>query len=269
MNCRHGDHNGAAVVHAGDAVSDSQKTSEVNCPFCIAPWQTAYSSLCIMSTSKNVRWLYNTVEDEETAVKFLREKGLLHSERLCPFCGEAMRLGHGGMVWCCFNPSCRRKVSIRRGTWFEAPRNKLKFQTAVEIMFFWSRGYTSMQFYKDELGLNKNTTFCWNRHLRYVAAEAVGDAPVLLGKPSRTQLVKSLSAQAKRRYELRQIALQLQLCEFMWRNRLGASDDAFDAILSDILRLHPPRLDASPTPIPLPSESYVEAVPVEGKRQTA
>ncbi|CDW60771.1 Retrovirus-related Pol polyprotein from transposo n TNT 1-94 [Trichuris trichiura] len=61
----------------------------------------------------------DTVKDEEAAVKFLRDKELLHSERLCPFCGKAMRLGRGGMAWCCSKRSCHRELFIRMGTWFE------------------------------------------------------------------------------------------------------------------------------------------------------
>ncbi|KFD61344.1 hypothetical protein M514_12055 [Trichuris suis] len=71
-----------------------------------------------------------------------------------------------------------------------------------------------------------------------------------------TQSVESLWAQAKRgnkrRCGTRRCALPLHLCEFSWRKLLAISDDAFDAILADILRLDPPRWDASPTSIPVP-----------------
>ncbi|KFD44927.1 hypothetical protein M513_14196, partial [Trichuris suis] len=73
----------------------------------------------MLTVKNNPLVVYEMTKDEETAEQFLRGRGLLHSERLCPVCGEAMRLGHGGMAWCCYNRSCRREVSIHKLTWFE------------------------------------------------------------------------------------------------------------------------------------------------------
>ncbi|KFD61561.1 hypothetical protein M514_26249 [Trichuris suis] len=211
-----------------------------------------------------------------------------------------------------------------------------------------------MKFCQDELGMNKSVTARWNRHLRPVVAEALGEAPVQLGGSSKTvefdeslfsrskynrgkrypqqwvfggtcrktgeafvvpvedrssrtllpiiqrhvragttvitdewrayrclrreaythlrvnhsvnfvdratgahtQSVESLWAQAmrgnKRRCGTRRSAFPSHLCEFTWRKRLAASDDAFDAILAEIVRLHPPRSDASPATVPVP-----------------
>ncbi|KFD53318.1 hypothetical protein M513_05799, partial [Trichuris suis] len=100
-----------------------------------------------------------------------------------------MRLGLGGMAWCCYKRSCRTGVSIRTGTWFE---------NGCENFFFWSRGYRSMKFCEDELGMNKSVTARWNRHLRQVVAEALGEAPVQLGGPWRTvELDESLFSWSK------------------------------------------------------------------------
>ncbi|KFD63802.1 hypothetical protein M514_23950 [Trichuris suis] len=54
----------------------------------------------------NVRWLYSTVKDEESAATLLREKGLLHQERPCPSCSDLMQLGRGGKVWRGLGPQC-------------------------------------------------------------------------------------------------------------------------------------------------------------------
>ncbi|KFD47783.1 hypothetical protein M513_11333 [Trichuris suis] len=249
-----------------------------------------------MATVKNIRWLYKTIKDEETAAQFLCERGLLHSEKLCPVCGETMRLGRGGIAWCCYKRSCRREVSIRMGTWFENKRTKRSWNSMCQTATY---------------RINKSVTARWNRHLRQAIAEALAEAPVQLGRswsstsscspgastteargthssgaseahagklampllypwrnsrlrpccPSyrgtselaaratgaHTQSVESLWAQAKRGNKRRcgthRSALPSHLCEFTWRKRLAASDDAFDAILADILLLRPPRSD--------------------------
>ncbi|KFD56727.1 hypothetical protein M513_02404 [Trichuris suis] len=147
----------------------------------------------------NVRWLYSTVKDEECAATLLREKGLLHQERLCPSCcSDLMQLGRGGKVWRCHKRSCREEVSIRTGTWFEGRRGRLKLQNAVGLMFFWSRGYSSMKVCSDELGINKSVTCRWNRCIREVAAEALAELPVQLGGPSQTvELDETLFCRSK------------------------------------------------------------------------
>ncbi|KFD66315.1 hypothetical protein M514_09491 [Trichuris suis] len=237
-----------------------------------------------------------------------------------------MRQGRGGMAWCCYKRSCCREVSIRTGTWFER--------------------------------INKSVTARWNRHLRQVVVEALAEAPVQLGGPSRNveldqflfsrskynrgkrypqqwvfrgtcretgdafvvpledqssqtllpsiqrhvragttvitdewrayrclgreaykhlrvnysvnfvdratgghmQSVESLCAQAKWRCGTRRSALRSHLCEFTWRKRLAASDDAFDAILADILRLHLPDQMRRLRPSQCRSERYVVSV---------
>ncbi|CDW60858.1 hypothetical protein TTRE_0000926101 [Trichuris trichiura] len=59
------------------------------------------------------------VPDEEAALNFLRKKGLLHTDSLCPSCGQAMRLGRGGKAWRCHKRSCDKELCVRTGTWFD------------------------------------------------------------------------------------------------------------------------------------------------------
>ncbi|KFD59963.1 hypothetical protein M514_11333 [Trichuris suis] len=252
-----------------------------------------------MATVKNIRWLYKTIKDEETAAQFLCERGLLHSEKLCPVCGETMRLGRGGIAWCCYKRSCRREVSIRMGTWFENKRTKRSWnsmcQTAtypwkvVELdEFLFSRSkYNRGKRYPQQWGFggtcretgdafvvpveeqsSQTLLSIIQRHVR-AGSTVITDERRAYRYPGReacthlrvnhsvnfvdratgahTQSVESLWAQAKRGNKRRcgthRSALPSHLCEFTWRKRLAASDDAFDAILADILLLRPPRSD--------------------------
>ncbi|CDW60198.1 hypothetical protein TTRE_0000856201 [Trichuris trichiura] len=64
------------------------------------------------------------VPDEKTAVQFLRGKGLLNSEWLCPSCGHAMRLGRRGLAWRCRKRSCSKELPVCMGTWFDGKCTK-------------------------------------------------------------------------------------------------------------------------------------------------
>ncbi|KFD64720.1 hypothetical protein M514_23178, partial [Trichuris suis] len=77
------------------------------------------------SIAMNVRWLFSTVQDEKSAPTLVREKCLLHQERLCPSCSELMQLGRGGKAWACYNRFCTEEVSIRTQTWFEGIKIKM------------------------------------------------------------------------------------------------------------------------------------------------
>ncbi|KFD56268.1 hypothetical protein M514_02723, partial [Trichuris suis] len=122
-----------AVPFAGFSGKWAKKISDREIPEASVP---AVIVVQATSIAMNVRWLYSTVKDEESAATLLREKGLLHQERLCPSCSDLMQLGRGGKVWCCYKRSCRVEVSIRTGTWFKGRRGRLKLQNAIELMFF-------------------------------------------------------------------------------------------------------------------------------------
>ncbi|KFD45949.1 hypothetical protein M513_13187 [Trichuris suis] len=106
----------------------------------------------------SLRLYFLNIRDEESAAAFLRERGIFHQHRSCPSCHRDMDLcGRGPTVcpqWRCRNSACRRRISARQGTWFAE--------------------------------LNASTTVHWNRHLRSVAAEAVGELSHPIGGPSKT-----------------------------------------------------------------------------------
>ncbi|KFD72918.1 hypothetical protein M514_14822 [Trichuris suis] len=89
--------------------------------------------------------------DEDTAIRFLQEKGILHQQRLCTR-GHAMKLTveRNGKAprWRCRKAECKTEVSLRTGTWFEGL--KLDFRTAVLFIYSWSNDYWSTKFCSKE-----------------------------------------------------------------------------------------------------------------------
>ncbi|KFD60380.1 hypothetical protein M514_27426 [Trichuris suis] len=62
-------------------------------------------------------------QDENVAIRFLQERGILHQEGPCTL-GDAMNLTREGngvaLRWRCHNAQCRTEVSVRMGTWPKA-----------------------------------------------------------------------------------------------------------------------------------------------------
>ncbi|KFD49661.1 hypothetical protein M514_09493 [Trichuris suis] len=138
----------------------------------------------------SLRWYFLNIRDEESAAAFLRERGVLHQHRSCPSCHQDMEFCSRGPIvgpqWRCRNSACRRRVSSRQGTWFAGSRRRLSLEKVVGVILAWSIQLSSQKFCKTQLELNESTTLHWNRHLRSVAAEAVGEVSHPIGGPSKT-----------------------------------------------------------------------------------
>ncbi|KFD67368.1 hypothetical protein M514_05249, partial [Trichuris suis] len=137
-----------------------------------------------------LEWYFLNIRDEESAAAFLREKRVFHRERSCLSCHQQMQLGsrrpNGSPQWRCTNKACRARISARTGTWFEGSRNRLSLRKAIGLILAWSDKMSSMRFCKKHLRLDNSVTVRWNRHLRAVAAQAVGEVSHPIGGPSKT-----------------------------------------------------------------------------------
>ncbi|KFD67266.1 hypothetical protein M514_05074 [Trichuris suis] len=143
-----------------------------------------------MTKFRDLLWYFLNIRDEESAAAFLREKGVFHRERSCPSCHHQMVLCSRGPnvcpQWRCRNSPCHARLSTRKGTWFEGSRRRLSLEKAIGLIVAWSDELSSLKFCKKHLGLDKSTTVRWNRDLRAVAAEAVGEVSRPIGGPSKT-----------------------------------------------------------------------------------
>uniref|UniRef100_A0A0N5BLZ0 DDE_Tnp_IS1595 domain-containing protein n=1 Tax=Strongyloides papillosus TaxID=174720 RepID=A0A0N5BLZ0_STREA len=110
--------------------------------------------------------LYELVRDEEMSIKFLQEHELLPKTKEC-INGHEMKLVMGSPPrWRCYVRDCRKDIGIRNGTWFEGSR--ISFRTAILFIYCWTRELTSVDFCKEDLDMNHNTTVDWNNYLRKV-----------------------------------------------------------------------------------------------------
>uniref|UniRef100_A0A914HPR6 ISXO2-like transposase domain-containing protein n=1 Tax=Globodera rostochiensis TaxID=31243 RepID=A0A914HPR6_GLORO len=83
------------------------------------------------------------VPDENSAIAFFQQRGLLHQQRICGNCGhEALlkdRATHGHIIktWRCSNRACNSSKGLRSNTWFDP--SKLEFHTILKFIYWWSQ----------------------------------------------------------------------------------------------------------------------------------
>jgi len=85
--------------------------------------------------------LFDLPKTDEEAIKFLQEKGVLPSQRVCKN-GHQMNLRIGQQVqWSCKKKECRTAVKMRVGNWLEGSR--ITFVTIVRFVYCWAFEMTS------------------------------------------------------------------------------------------------------------------------------
>ena len=79
-------------------------------------------------------------------------------------CGSAIKLFKDsayqtdGHCWKCVNSKCRRRFSIRSGTWFQASHLTLK--QVLKVTYFWACDFTNKQC-SQECGVSEKTVVDW------------------------------------------------------------------------------------------------------------
>ena len=78
---------------------------------------------------------------QEETIDFLKRKCLLAQNAWCPSCGTAMHWQKcsklsDGYQWRCPRSTCRKKLSIRNGSFFS--RSHLSLQTWLKLIYFWA-----------------------------------------------------------------------------------------------------------------------------------
>ena len=74
-------------------------------------------------------------------IRWCRELGLLSINRICPRCNiqcnEQNCYNVNGKIWRCIQKQCKKKISIRVGSFFE--RSQLKLRQIIGITYIWTR----------------------------------------------------------------------------------------------------------------------------------
>ncbi|XP_065652863.1 uncharacterized protein LOC136080179 [Hydra vulgaris] len=144
--------------------------------------------------------------NDTECIRWCREFGLLAINMICPRCNiqcnEQNCHNVDGKIWRCMQKQCKKKISIRVGSFFE--RSQLKLWQIIGITYIWtrsagkSRGLSVEDIQKDlEIGSNK-TVVDWNQFCRDIAVTYFLNNRVQLGGPgSIVEIDESLFSRRK------------------------------------------------------------------------
>jgi hypothetical protein len=129
----------------------------------------------------DIRRLFRTIIDEDTAISFLKHHDILHTDRQCRN-GHSMKLT--GNEWRCNKSSCNQKIGIRVETWLSGSR--LEFEKIVHFIFCWAHKLTTIQFCEKQLNISHDSTVDWNNYMRAVCVWKLEQNNTTIGGPGMT-----------------------------------------------------------------------------------
>ena len=218
----------------------------------------------------------------EETIDFMKRRCLLAQSATCSACGTAMcwqkcsKLSDG-YLWRCPRSACRKKLSIRAGSFFS--KSHLSLQTRLKLIYFWATDepVTKVHQQLDQKECSTKTAIDVFNFLREVCSQhliALGD--IQLGGPGaivqideslfnhkpkyqrgrrppahreHTQTIESYWSRAKAKLKVMR-GTQMQhlpsyLDEYMWKERFGRKDGVIDMstvfmnIIGDIATQNP------------------------------
>lgn len=119
----------------------------------------------------------------DSTLKFLRSQGLLRNGKLCSQCD--MWMNHvtcheagDGYFWRC--QSCKKKASVREGSFFE--KQRLSLSVLLTILYFFSAGVSPTDAIKMLHGAaHSNTVYDWYNLYRDIMSRSLIDTPIQIG----------------------------------------------------------------------------------------
>ena len=127
----------------------------------------------------------------EATIAWCRQYGLLATSMNCPNCGadcnqQTRNAAIDKKIWRCGNNGCRKLVSLRKGSFFEA--SKLELWKIIGLSYEWAssvgsaRGMSQANLMR-ELSVASHTVVDWRQFMRDVAVTYFMNHPEQLGGP--------------------------------------------------------------------------------------
>ena len=103
-----------------------------------------------------------------------------------------------GFYFRCTLRSCRKKISVRKDTWFEG--SYLRIATIIQFVYFWCRNYVIQDELRFQLGIvGEHTIVNWKNFCRDICLEYFIRNPVVIGGLGQTVEIDECFFSAQRR----------------------------------------------------------------------
>lgn len=149
-----------------------------------------------MEEDYNLKWIWKNLDSQEKAITFLQKYGIIPESKLCKNNHE-MKIDYNSCLWRCHKRICRIKESVRKDTWLEG--SHLPINAVIEIIYSWTKEYTSIKFCEDELNINHNTIVDYKNYMREVCADNILKNPMMIGGENKTVEIDE-TLYSKRKY---------------------------------------------------------------------
>uniref|UniRef100_A0A5S6R3E9 Uncharacterized protein n=1 Tax=Trichuris muris TaxID=70415 RepID=A0A5S6R3E9_TRIMR len=116
--------------------------------------------------------------DEQSAIVFLQERGILHREKTCPwfYRPRLADLPDGGAI----------NRAERSSPFAQELGSRIPMCILLRFMYYWSREWSNMRDVEEQLGLNHSSVVAWNLAMREAVAETLVTNQVPVGGPGLT-----------------------------------------------------------------------------------
>jgi hypothetical protein len=137
--------------------------------------------------------------NESTITQELRNERLLACTVQCDICHENMTEKHAdngdGLMFYCWRRTCRRKKSIRIGSFFE--NSKLTLRQSMLFLHLWGKGY-SEKLIVDDFDFSQKTVIDWSRFCRELCVyEIENDNSMIGGTGTTVEIDETLAVRRK------------------------------------------------------------------------
>ena len=132
------------------------------------------------------------MDDRQECMRWCRQYGLLATQMVCPTCRrhcreQALERAVDGVTWRCPVKACKKRFSIRHGSFFE--KSHLQLWQLLGLTYLWcrsagkSRG-VSVEDAQHELQIGSEYSIVdWNQYCRDIAVSHFLNNPVQIGGP--------------------------------------------------------------------------------------
>ena len=131
------------------------------------------------------------LDNRQECIRWCRQCGLLATQMVCPTCNRHCReqaLDHAvdGVTWRCPIEVCKKRISIRHGSFFE--KSQLQLWQILGLTYLWCRsaeksGKVSVADAQHELQIgSEHSIVHWNQYCRDIAVSHFINNPVQIGE---------------------------------------------------------------------------------------